>query len=233
MYGHVDGQNRNDSSLKSKVYFVNTGSGADYNVKATSTAVSGYWTFVNSTGVFSGETDDSDVSVSPGEIIWSTEGDYISFSISDSMLSFGPLSSGAARFASSTANGDSNEVVAHTLTASTTASDGYTITVRGATLTSGGNDIDAMDPVASSTVDSEQFGMRITASGGSGAVSSPYDLATSYIYGATAVSTDVIASAGGASDDTIYSVYYISNVATLTEAGDYSTTLTYIITANF
>jgi spore coat protein U-like protein len=75
--------------------------------------------------------------------------------------------------------------------------------------------------------------MRVEASGGSGQVASPYNLLTSYAYNATAGSTDIVATTAGTSEDTTYSVYFLSNIASQTEAGQYSTTITYVITANF
>ena len=156
----------------------------------------------------------------------------ITFTISSSTIAFGNLSSSNDRFANDSGGSDTEDL-GHMLTAGTNASSGYAITVTGATLTSGGNSIDAMDPVASSTLDSEQFGMRITASGGSGAVSSPYDLATSYAYVATAATTDEVATASGSSASTDYSLYYVANIASNTEAGTYTTALTYVATANF
>ena len=156
----------------------------------------------------------------------------LSFSISSSTIAFGNLYSNNDRYANDSGGSDT-ETLGHMLTAGTNASSGYAITVKGATLTSGGNSIDAMSPVASSTLDSEQFGMRITKSGGSGTVSSPYDLATSYAYIATASATDEVAAASGSSASTVYSVYYVANIASNTEAGTYTTALTYVATANF
>ncbi|MCK5095960.1 MAG: hypothetical protein KAR24_01255, partial [Candidatus Pacebacteria bacterium] len=160
--------------------------------------------------------------------------DSLSFSISTSQSYFGTLVSGTPRFASSTAQGDPDEVVSHTLSASTTASSGYTITVRGDTLTSGVDTISAIGGTwASSSVDVEQFGLRITSSGGSGSVSSPYNGPDSYAYGATASVSSEIASTSGTSEDTTYSLYYITNAIANTDDGDYTATITYVITANF
>ena len=68
----------------------------------------------------------------------------------------------------------------------------------------------------------------MTASGGSGTVSAPYDGA-----GFAAAFPDEVASATGASADTTYSVRYVANIAGNTEAGSYTSTLTYIATGNF
>jgi hypothetical protein len=172
---------------------------------------------------------------STGNTNWNFGGQYLSFSLSTTQSYFGFLTAGSARYASSSnPSGSATETVAHTMTASTTASNGYTITVRGGTLTSGSNTLTAIgDTAASSTPGSEQFGMRVEASGGSGQVASPYNLLTSYAYNATAGSTDIVATTAGTSEDTTYSVYFLSNIASQTEAGQYSTTITYVITANF
>ena len=178
-------------------------------------------------------TDSSNLN-SGGNTNWDFGGAYLSFSLSDNTIGFAPLLAGAVRFATGDGSLSTVDVEAHTLTASTTASDGYTITVRGATLTSGSNIITAIgNTAATSTPGSEQFGIRIIATGGSGVVSAPYNDTTDFAYNATAVTTDVIATTAGISEDTSYSVHYMSNINSNTEAGQYSATLTYIITANF
>jgi hypothetical protein len=157
----------------------------------------------------------------------------ITFSISANSASFGNLSASDDRFATA-AGGNSSETSAHTLTAGTNASTGYVLTVEGDTLTSGGNTITAIGgTAASSTLGSEQFGMRVTASGGSGAVSAPYNQSTSYAYAASAGTTDEVASATGSTANTTYTVYYVANIASNTEAGSYTAALTYVATANY
>jgi hypothetical protein len=171
---------------------------------------------------------------SNGNTNWNFGGAYLSFSISDNSIGFAPLSSGGARFATGDGSLSTVDVEAHTLTASTTASDGYTITVRGTTLASGSNTITAIGgTAATSTPGSEQFGLRAIATGGSGIVSAPYNDVTDFAYNATAETTDIIATTAGISGDTIYSIHYMANINSLTEAGSYSTNLTYVITANF
>jgi len=167
--------------------------------------------------------------------ITATVDESINFSISDVAIGFGTLTSANARYATSDANGDTSPQVAHTLVAGTNATGGYTITVQGATLTSGANTITAMAAEATSSPASEQFGLRMTASGGIGAVDTDYDdtPANTYMYAATASTTDEVASASGATADTTYSCYYLANIASDTEAGSYSTDLTYVATAQF
>ena len=135
-----------------------------------------------------------------------------------------------------------NNGAANTLAASTNATSGYSITYNGSTLTSSGDTIDAIGgtPAASST-GSEQFGLNLKdnatpntgaePSGGSGAPASDYNTADQFAYeisGAIA-----LASAAGPTATTTYTASYIVNVAAQTEAGAYSTTVTYIATGNF
>jgi hypothetical protein len=163
----------------------------------------------------------------------------LSFTISTTTIYFGTLGSGAAKFASSTNTaGDSTETIAHTLGVSTNASAGYTITVRGQTLTSqqnASNTIAAIGAsIASSTPGTEQFGIRATASGGTGFTVDPtYAAATSYGYDGTATSSGILATGSGSTNTTTFSLRYLANVAALTEAGTYAANLVYVATANF
>jgi hypothetical protein len=156
----------------------------------------------------------------------------LTFSISDTSISFGTLSAVAPRYASGTASGDTSEIEAHTVIVGTNASNGYTMTVGGSTLTSGANTITAIG--ASNTLNAtgtEQFGLRMTAAGGSGAVSAPY-AAAGFAFDSGAF-PDAIATASGASANTTYSARYIANITASTEAGSYTGAVTYVATANF
>lgn len=158
----------------------------------------------------------------------------LSFSISDNSIGFGSFSSVAARYATGDTLGSTTEVEAHQLVASTNASSGYNITVQGATLASGANTITAIGGTnTASSVGTEQFGLRMTATGGSGAVSSPYS-ASGFADSATASASSQVASAStGDGVSTTYSVRYLGNIAGNTEAGSYTTNLVYVATANF
>ena len=158
----------------------------------------------------------------------------ISFSLSSNSIGFGSLASGNARYATGDTLGTSTEVSAHTLIAGTNATSGYIIYVKGDTLTSGANTITAIgSTAASSTPGSEQFGIRLSASGGSGTSLSPYNSASSYAYGASSTTQVSIAQATGTSANTTYSTFYVGNIAAQTEAGAYSATLTYTATGTF
>lgn len=158
----------------------------------------------------------------------------MSFSISDNTIGFGTLTTANVRYATGNTSGATSPATAHDLQASTNASSGYTITVRGDTLTSGSNTITAIGAsntaIASGT---EQFGVRYAATGtGSGAVVAPY-AASGYAYDATATTTDVVAAATAPTELNYYNATYIANISAITEAGSYTATLTYVATANY
>ena len=161
----------------------------------------------------------------------------LTFSISDNTIGFGTLSSTASRWATGDEAGTGTaDTAAHTMAASTNSGSGYTITVNGNTLTSGANTINPIGAAAAPpTTGTEQYGINLTYTGGSGTATAPYNDATlPYTYAFdTAAFPDEVASSAGASADTTYSVYYVANIAGATEAGSYTSTLTYIATGNF
>lgn len=171
--------------------------------------------------------------------VTATVAQSFTFTISTSTIYFGALSIGDDKFASSTNPlGDSNETIAHTLGVSTNAPSGYTITIRGQTLTSlqnASNTITAMgSTVASSTLGTEQFGIRATSTGGTGVTIDPtYFAASSYGYDATATTSAVFATGSGATNTTTFSLRYVANIAGLTESGTYVANVVYVATANF
>ncbi len=158
----------------------------------------------------------------------------ISFAISDASIGFGTLSSSGARYATGDTLGTGvADTVAHNLTVSTNATSGYTVYVLGATLTSGGNTINAIGGSATtSSVGTEQFGINVAASGGSGTATAPYATASNYAYNATATQDD-IGSSTGPSATTTFSIAYLANILATTEAGSYTTTFTYTATGSF
>lgn len=157
----------------------------------------------------------------------------MTFSISDTSVGFGTLGFGGSRYATGDTTGSGSEVEAHTISATTSAPDGYVIIVVGPTLTYSGATIDAIGGVNTApNPGTEQFGLRMTATGGSGTVSAPYDDA-GFAYAADGSTTDEVASSTGSSDTTTYSVRYLGNISGATESGFYATDLTYIITPTF
>jgi hypothetical protein len=161
----------------------------------------------------------------------------LNFAISTNSSGFGTLSLSATQYATSGGSGSSSEPAnAHTLTAGTNGTSGYTITLSGATLTSGANTIAAIPGsiAASLTPGSPQFGIRTTASGGIGAVAAPYNGSVgNYGFGTSPLSSAPFASASSATANTTYNVNYAANISSSTPAGSYATTLTYVATANF
>ena len=171
--------------------------------------------------------------------VTATVAQSFTFSISTSTIFFGPLSSLSAKFASSTNSlGDAAETIANTLAVGTNAPSGYTITVRGQTLTSQQSATNTITAIGStitpSNPGSEQFGIRASFSGGTGAtVAAIYASTTAYAYAATATSSSVLATGAGATNTTTYSLRYVANIAQLTEAGTYVANVVYVATANF
>lgn len=161
----------------------------------------------------------------------------ISFTISDNTIFFGNLRTGGACFAQGTDPGavtcpTQSETEAFNLTAGTNATSGYIITVRGDTLTSGLNSITALGSNTASSPGTEQFGIRATASGGSGTVTAPF-AAAGYAWTATASTPVQLASASAPSATTTYSIRQLANISSLTEAGTYTSNQTYVATATY
>ncbi|MDQ5949606.1 MAG: hypothetical protein QG563_112, partial [Patescibacteria group bacterium] len=217
---------RSSTSGNPWILSVSGGSTVVYNVDAKDSDASG--------GVTIDASDTSNYD-STGNTNWTFTAftPSLTFNISDTTVGFGNLSSGAARYATGDTLGTGSETVAHTFDVTSNAPSGYLVTVSGATLTDGAKSIDAIGGTsAASSTGSEQFGIRITASGGVGAVSAPYNHVSNYAYDGATI-PDEVASASVADDTTEYSVYYLGNISAITEAGSYGTTLTYIATGNF
>lgn len=163
----------------------------------------------------------------------------LSFTVSDNTIYFGNLkSSGSSCWAQGTDPGYTTcptvaEAEAFNMTAGTNASTGYTISVQGATLTSGSNTITAMSSTAAPSVGTEQFGIRSNATGGSGTVNATYGTVGQYAYTANVTTPAAVATSAVASATTTYSVRYMANISTVTKAGSYTTNHTYIATGNF
>jgi hypothetical protein len=163
----------------------------------------------------------------------------ITFTISTTTIYFGTLGIGGAKFASSTnPNGDTIETIAHTLGIATNAPSGYNVSLRGQTLTNQqatSSTINAMGPTAaSSTIGTEQFGIRASVAGGTGGtVDATYSAATSYGFDATATTSASLAVGNVSTNTTTYSLRYVANIAGTTEAGTYVADLVYVATANF
>lgn len=158
----------------------------------------------------------------------------LQFSISDTTIDFGDLTTVNARFATGITGSDT-KVAAHTLSARTSASGGYAITYYGATLTKGGDAINAAtivdDPEDDGTPGTEQFAIGASTNGNA-TIASGYDVATPADY-KFENTTSTIVSEGGPTAVEIISLYYLANIAYDTPLGTYETNVTFIMTGTF
>lgn len=158
----------------------------------------------------------------------------ITFSISDSAVGFGTLSSVIARYAT-TSGGSNSNAVAHTMAASSNAPSGYTISYIGPTLTSGANTIApaTITNSATGTAGTNQFALSLSSSG-SASITSAYNQSSgSGNWKFVASTNEPIASTSGLTASETFSNRYITNISSTTPAGNYSTAVTYVITGNF
>ena len=156
----------------------------------------------------------------------------LNFDISHAALTFGDLTSANARYAIPTA-GTATETVGHTLTAGTNAPGGYSIAVEGDTLRSLENSANTITTISGAVAaGTEQFGLKaVRTTGVNGAVDAKYN--PNYAMTASATTPETLAVNTGATLDEVYDMTYVANIASLTEAGNYTTTMTYTMTANF
>jgi hypothetical protein len=168
-------------------------------------------------------------------VITATVAPSITFTNDDAAIGFGTLSTSAVTYANAGATGSGTDTTAHTMVIVTNATSGYTLTYTGALLTSGANDINAatISSDADGTAGTEQFAISGTLTGTeTGAMQSLYDHATpnwKFVAGAT---TTIASSTAAVTSDSI-AMHYLANISGITPAGDYTTTLTYLATANF
>jgi len=164
----------------------------------------------------------------------------ITFSISDVAIGFGDLSSSTGRWANSGATGDdasdpATPTAAHTMAISTNADNGWAITYNGATLTSGSNTIDvasSIDEDSDGTQNSEEFGISASTSDNA-TIASGYERDGNADWNFVASTTTTLVSETIPTATETISMSYLANIAGNTEAGDYSTSITYIATAIF
>lgn len=160
----------------------------------------------------------------------------LTFSISDNSIGFGGLLSGSARYASGDTLGlSSDSASAHTISVSTSAGNGYSVTINGSTLTQTVNPSLTITPIGASAVASavgtKQFGVRATVNSGTGSVISPYNTANWALN--TSAFPSSIFSGLGDSVTTVFDIRYIANISASTDSGNYSSVLTYSVTANY
>ncbi len=162
----------------------------------------------------------------------------ITFSISDTAISFGTLSSAAARYATGDGTSTSSDPAAgaHNLQISTNATSGYIVTYKGATLTSGANTIDVpgsfINNDANGTPGQEEFALSVNRQTGTGTVAANYQY-TDPDWDFDANTTTTIYTQTAATNTETLEIHYLANIAGATQAGTYTTDVTYIATGTF
>ena len=193
-------------------------------------------------------TDDGNNSLSstlPG--CWSFGKPYINFQLSTNAVDFGPLTmtgtrygtpisgaSGAGGSNSDTSDGPISTTTSAYASVATSGGNGYTLYVQGGSLNNPlyNYTLPGMS-VGTPVAGTDQFGMRLVASGGSGTVSSPYNT-SGFAYTASTSTPVAVASLSSASlRTTTYFMHYAANISGIAPVGNYSTTLTYIAVPNF
>ncbi len=158
----------------------------------------------------------------------------ISFNISSNSIGFGNLIPTGLRYATPSGTGSSSEAESLNISISTNAPAGYGLYVRGDTLKNGAI---AITPIGGTnttpSVGSKAFGLRAVATGGNGSVVSPYS-GSGFAYDANSTTDKTVAFANtGNGVTTTYSIRTVATIDSLLNPGNYSTNLTYVVTANF
>lgn len=155
----------------------------------------------------------------------------LTFAISSATVALGPITSAT------------NGTGSHTIAVATNASGGFVVTYNGATLTSGLNTI-AANAGSTQAAGTEEFGINLKANTSpaaigsnpvtnSGATCTPHaDYNTADTYKFVASTTTTMTNMTSPADCT-FTVAYVADVATTTEAGSYTTDITYIGSGNF
>lgn len=173
-------------------------------------------------------------------VITATVDPTITFTIDDNAIGFGTLSASTGRWATADATGGdasaATPTVANVLTIATNASSGYSISYNGATLTSGSNTIDVATIAGDSdgTPGTEQFALAVSTDGNA-TITSGYGRTangTSPFKFVASTTTTIVSETVATATETL-SVSYLANISGVTEAGSYTTTLTYIATGTF
>ena len=164
----------------------------------------------------------------------------ITFTIDDNAVGFGTLSSTTGRWATADATGTNASAAtlptaANVLTIATNAASGYSLTYNGPTLTSSGPqtiDVATVTGDSDGSPGTEQFALSLSRSGDA-TIASGYQRGTNSDWNFVASTTTTIASETVPTDTETFSISYLANIRGNTEAGAYSTTLTYIATGTF
>jgi hypothetical protein len=158
----------------------------------------------------------------------------ISFNLSSATAGFGNLTSTGLRYATSDGVGSATETESYHIDVSTNAPSGYIVSLQGDSLKKGSTVITPIGGTNTTpTPGTKAFGIRAVATGGSGAVVTPYN-GSGFAYDATSNNFSTLASASsGDGNDTTYSIHSVATIDSLLDPGTYSTNITYIATGNF
>lgn len=188
-----------------------------------------------STNVVGATSNDWDFAMVSVRWVEKTQAQTLSFSLSDNTIGFGILSAVQTRYATGDLLGNTIESNAHTLSISTNATSGYIVTMNGTTLTCsscGNTIINAIGETATTAlVGTEQFGVKFIAESGSATSVSPYN--TSLFALATSSFPDQVIIGYGDSVSSVFSALYLANIQDLTEAGTYTSRITYSVTSTY
>ncbi|MCI5051337.1 MAG: hypothetical protein MRY57_03440 [Candidatus Pacebacteria bacterium] len=183
--------------------------------------------------------DQIQVTARVNQVLFFDVRDGITGTATNNTVGFGDLDSTNVRYATDDATGTTTEAASSELEAGTNAQGGYIIDVTGETLVAmdgSGNDIDGLfTPTAAPAAGTEAFGLKAAktqASTGTdqGTVTGDYD-GTFHLPDSGV--TDTLASNPGPSSNEIYDITYVANIDAFTPAGNYTTALTYTMTATF
>lgn len=201
-----------NSSVANTTYYSTVNTFGNTDCATTPVDTNGIGTFVNTAGV----------------VVSATVNPTLTFTVDSTTCNLGTLSTSAP------------SSCFHTMTAASNATSGYTISyIASATLTSGVNTIAAMSGTTSSA-GTPQFGFNLVdngtpnvgaaASGGSGAAVAPYATADNFTFNASGAT---VANTTAPSLLTTFTVAYMANISATTQAGLYTKTQTYNITASY
>lgn len=172
--------------------------------------------------------------------VTSTVPESLVFDSTDNTIGFGDLVVANARWATGDLLGVGTQPAvgtgAHELTVSTNATDGYTVKYNGATLADGADTINVatITDDGDGTPGTEQFAIAASTTGDATIVADyqySADPTTEYKYVASTL-TQVFSETGPTATETV-DIYYIGNIAALTEAGAYASDITFTATATY
>jgi hypothetical protein len=164
----------------------------------------------------------------------------ITYTLTDSTptnnaVGFGTLTTANARYATADSTGSASDPVAGAAVANVTtnASGGYSLSYNGDTLKSGANSITvaSISADADGTPNSSQFSSSYEVSNSSTVTAGYEHTSNNWNYVANTTTTVVSRTTPTVTETT--KIHYLANISGLTPAGAYSTTITYIATANF